>query len=120
MSVVVRRKRKGLLKRLAAGEIAVGATPDLVVFGHEHAPSVLWVDDTLFLIRVRRTQRKKKKKKKKKMTDRRHCGQEADWSGCALCVSAAALGGGNRGGGESGRRARTCPRSPGCFVFMEK
>ena len=52
VSVVVSHKRKRLLKRLAAGKIAfgaAGATPDLVVFGHEHVPSAVWVESTLFL-----------------------------------------------------------------------
>jgi putative phosphoesterase len=52
VSFVVSHKRKRLMKRLAAGKIAfgaAGATPDLVVFGHEHVPSAVWVDGTLFL-----------------------------------------------------------------------
>jgi uncharacterized protein len=49
---VVGHKRKRLLKRLAAGKLALGqkgAAPDLVVFGHEHMPSAAWVDGTLLL-----------------------------------------------------------------------
>jgi uncharacterized protein len=49
---VVGHKRKRLLKRLAAGKLALGhkgAVPDLVVFGHEHMPSAAWVDGTLLL-----------------------------------------------------------------------
>lgn len=45
-------KRKRLLKRLALGKIdGVGKhdSPDLVVCGHDHLPSVEWVDGTLFL-----------------------------------------------------------------------
>ena len=52
ISYVVSHKRKRLLKRLAAGDIgdgAVGGHPDLAVFGHDHAPSVAWVDGTLYL-----------------------------------------------------------------------
>jgi hypothetical protein len=49
---VVGHKRKRLMKRLAAGRIKSGpdgASPDLVVFGHEHAPSAFWVEGTLYL-----------------------------------------------------------------------
>jgi len=49
---VVAHKPKRLLKRLAAGRVAVGpdeAAPDLVVFGHVHVPSASWVDGTLYL-----------------------------------------------------------------------
>ncbi len=44
---VVAHKPKRLLKRLAAGKIGVGADharPDLVVWGHLHTPTVIWVD----------------------------------------------------------------------------
>ncbi len=49
---VVAHKPKRLLKRLAAGRIVVGPDgqpPDLVVFGHVHVPSALWVDGALYL-----------------------------------------------------------------------
>ncbi len=49
---VVGHKKKRLFKRLAAGDLSGGATggrPDLVVFGHDHVPSVAWVDGTLYL-----------------------------------------------------------------------
>ncbi len=48
---IVGHKRKRLMKRLAAGKLdgRDGDPPDLVVFGHEHIPSVAWVDGTLFL-----------------------------------------------------------------------
>ena len=49
---LVGHKRKRLLKRLAAGKVTVGAPgepPDLVVFGHEHVPSAVWIDGTLYL-----------------------------------------------------------------------
>ena len=49
---VVGHKKKRLVKRLAAGDLtdrAVGERPDLVVFGHDHVPSVAWVDGTLYL-----------------------------------------------------------------------
>ena len=49
---VVGHKKKRLFKRLAAGDLsggAVGGHPDLVVFGHDHVPSVAWVDGTLYL-----------------------------------------------------------------------
>jgi uncharacterized protein len=52
VSYVVGHKRKRLVKRLLAGEIGgipVGRPPDLVVFGHEHVPSVSWVDGALYL-----------------------------------------------------------------------
>jgi putative phosphoesterase len=53
ISYVVSHKRKRLLKHLAAGDFeggkAVGEHPDLAVFGHEHSPSVAWVDGTLHL-----------------------------------------------------------------------
>jgi uncharacterized protein len=52
VSFVVSHKRKRLLKRLSAGKIAIGPKgigPNLVVFGHEHIPSVVWVEGTLFL-----------------------------------------------------------------------
>ena len=45
-------KRKRLLKRLAEGKVegnAEGATPDLVVYGHDHIPAAAWVEGTLFL-----------------------------------------------------------------------
>ena len=40
------------MKRFAAGKLAFGderTPPDLVLFGHEHQPSIFWVDTTLFL-----------------------------------------------------------------------
>jgi putative phosphoesterase len=47
---VVGHKRKRLLKRLAAGKFAAdGRPPDVVIFGHEHVPSAVWVDGTLLL-----------------------------------------------------------------------
>ncbi len=49
---VVAHKPKRLLKRLAAGKIGVGddrARPDLVVWGHLHTPTALWVDGQLQL-----------------------------------------------------------------------
>ena len=49
---VVGHKRKRLLKRLAEGRIEddqQSATPDLVVYGHDHIPAAAWVEDTLFL-----------------------------------------------------------------------
>ena len=49
---VVGHKRKRLMKRFVSGKLADGETghaPDLVVMGHEHVPSVSWVDTTLFL-----------------------------------------------------------------------
>jgi putative phosphoesterase len=51
-SFVVCHKRKRLLKRLAAGKITIGPrglAPNLVVFGHEHIPSAVWVEGTLLL-----------------------------------------------------------------------
>jgi len=49
---VVAHKPKRLLKRLAAGKIGIGedrARPDLVVWGHLHTPTVVWVDGQLQL-----------------------------------------------------------------------
>ena len=48
---VVAHKPKRLLKRLAAGRVvgSDGQPPDLVVFGHVHVPSALWVDGALYL-----------------------------------------------------------------------
>ena len=49
---VVAHKPKRLLKRLATGKIGVGedrARPDLVVWGHLHTPTVIWVDGQLQL-----------------------------------------------------------------------
>ncbi len=48
----VGHKRKRLLKRLAEGKVEgnpEGATPDLVVYGHDHIPAAAWVEGTLFL-----------------------------------------------------------------------
>jgi uncharacterized protein len=48
----VGHKRKRLLKKLLTGKIdglPAGRQPDLVVFGHDHIPSVEWVDGTLYL-----------------------------------------------------------------------
>ena len=52
MRFVVGHKRKRLLKDLAAGKIAGradDATPDLVVYGHDHVPAAAWVEGTLYL-----------------------------------------------------------------------
>jgi putative phosphoesterase len=49
---VVGHKRKRVMKRLAAGKIGAprdDSVLDLVVVGHEHAPSASWVDGVLFL-----------------------------------------------------------------------
>ena len=48
---VVGHKRKRLFKKLAAGKLADAgsAAPDLIVCGHEHAPSASWVDGSLYL-----------------------------------------------------------------------
>jgi uncharacterized protein len=49
---VVAHKPRRLLKRLAAGKIAVGeqgAGPDLVVWGHLHTPTATWIDGVLHL-----------------------------------------------------------------------
>ena len=49
---VVAHKPKRLLKRLATGKIGVGedhARPDLVVWGHLHTPTVIWLDGQLQL-----------------------------------------------------------------------
>jgi uncharacterized protein len=49
---VVGHKRKRLLKALAAGKVGgwpKGAPPDLVVYGHDHAPAAAWVEGTLYL-----------------------------------------------------------------------
>jgi uncharacterized protein len=49
---VVGHKRKRLLKRLAAHKVDLepaGGEPNLVVCGHEHAPSVLWLEGVLHL-----------------------------------------------------------------------
>ena len=49
---VVAHKPKRLLKRLATGKIAVGeerARPNLVVWGHLHTPTVIWLDGQLQL-----------------------------------------------------------------------
>jgi uncharacterized protein len=45
-------KRKRLMKRLAVGRIdglPKGASPDLIVFGHDHAPVAEWVEGSLYL-----------------------------------------------------------------------
>jgi putative phosphoesterase len=52
VTFVVCHKRKRLLKRLAAGKIAIGPKglgPNLVVSGHEHIPSAVWAEGTLLL-----------------------------------------------------------------------
>lgn len=52
VSFAVGHKRKRLLKRLAVGKIdglPAGRQPDLVVFGHDHIPSVEWIDGTLYI-----------------------------------------------------------------------
>ena len=49
---VVEHKPKRLLKRLAAGRITVGGKPwhpDLVVWGHLHTPTAVWIDGVLHL-----------------------------------------------------------------------
>jgi len=49
---VVAHKPRRLLKRLAAGKIAVGSEgsrPDLVVWGHLHVASAAWIDGVLHL-----------------------------------------------------------------------
>jgi uncharacterized protein len=49
---VVGHKRKRLIKRLALGRIdglQKGAVPDLVVFGHDHAPAAEWIEGSLYL-----------------------------------------------------------------------
>ena len=49
---VVGHKRKRLIKRLALGKIEgldPGQTPDLIICGHDHLPSVEWVDGVLYL-----------------------------------------------------------------------
>ncbi len=49
---VVAHKPKRLHKRLAAGKIAVGedhVRPDLVVWGHLHTPTVIWIEGQLQL-----------------------------------------------------------------------
>jgi uncharacterized protein len=48
----VGHKRKRLLKKLAAGRAARegdGAEPCLVIWGHDHAPSVAWLEGVLHL-----------------------------------------------------------------------
>ena len=48
----VGHKHKRLLKKLAAGRLGPGSAgvhPCLVIYGHEHAPSVAWVDGVLYL-----------------------------------------------------------------------
>lgn len=48
----VGHKRKRLLKRIAAGKVQPpkdGGPFDLIVFGHEHVPSAVWVDGVLHL-----------------------------------------------------------------------
>jgi len=48
----VGHKQKRLMKRLAAGKLAVeagGRAPDLVVYGHDHVPSAAWIEGTLYL-----------------------------------------------------------------------
>ncbi len=48
---VVGHKRRRLMKRLAAGKIVLDppGRPDVVIFGHEHVPSAMWIDGTLML-----------------------------------------------------------------------
>ena len=49
---VVGHKRKRLLKRLALGKIdgaPKDASPDLIVFGHEHVQVAEWIDGSLFI-----------------------------------------------------------------------
>ncbi|MDZ4168626.1 MAG: metallophosphoesterase family protein [Coriobacteriia bacterium] len=49
---VIGHKRKRLMKRFLAGKLGHGkeaTPPDLVVYGHEHQPSITWTDKTLFL-----------------------------------------------------------------------
>ena len=50
--LAIGHKRKRLEKRIALGKVAclaVGEDPDLMIFGHDHLPSVEWVDGVLFL-----------------------------------------------------------------------
>jgi uncharacterized protein len=52
LDFIVVHKRKRLLKRMNAGKLGdpeQGWTPNLVIFGHEHAPFAAWVDGVLFL-----------------------------------------------------------------------
>jgi uncharacterized protein len=50
VSFVVAHKPRRLLKRLAAGKYSVdGRAPDLVIWGHLHTPTVIWVDGSLHL-----------------------------------------------------------------------
>ncbi len=52
VTFVVSHKPRRLLKRLAAGKIAVGdppRQPNLVVWGHLHTPTAEWVDGQLLL-----------------------------------------------------------------------
>ncbi len=52
VTFVVAHKPKRLLKRLAAGKIDVGiesGKPDLVVWGHVHTPTAVWVEGSLHL-----------------------------------------------------------------------
>lgn len=49
---VVGHKRKRLDKRMSLGKVdclAAGDAPNLIVFGHDHLPSVEWVDGVLYL-----------------------------------------------------------------------
>jgi uncharacterized protein len=49
---VAGHKRKRLVKRLALGKIegvAKEDRPDLIVFGHDHVPSVEWLEGSLYL-----------------------------------------------------------------------
>jgi putative phosphoesterase len=49
---VMAHKRKKLMKRFAAGKLASGPDvrqPDLIVFGHDHQPTVVWTDTTVLL-----------------------------------------------------------------------
>ena len=50
--VVIGHKRKRLVKRLTLGKIeglSPAAEPGLIIFGHDHLPSVEWVEGVLYL-----------------------------------------------------------------------
>jgi putative phosphoesterase len=52
MRTVVGHKRKRVLKHIGSGRLFVGEDgrgPDLVIVGHDHQPSAVWVDGTLLL-----------------------------------------------------------------------
>ena len=52
ITFIVGHKRRRLLKRLSAGKLKApgkAGKPNLVIFGHEHAPFAAWVDGVLWL-----------------------------------------------------------------------